>query len=127
MLKLKNNEKLPYDKEHKVIALHLVITIVPQGMGDAMMYLFMKHSVSAQFIMRGEGTASKDILDVMGMDDNNKEIIYSLVTDLRIEEVMKELSDFFHSSKKRPGIAFSVPLSAIAGRTAYHFLTQTIE
>ncbi len=123
----KKIEKEPYDKSHKIVNLYMVITIVNQGMGDAIMYLIEKHQVSGQFIQKGEGTASKQILDLLSVENNSKEVIYSFVKEAKLEGLMADLDKFLKSSKRIQGIAFSIKLDTIAGRTAYHFLTQTVE
>ena len=123
----KKIEKEPYDKSHKIVNLYMVITIVNQGMGDAIMYLIEKHQVSGQFIQKGEGTASKQILDLLSVENNSKEVIYSFVKEAKLEGLMTDLDKFLKSSKRIQGIAFSIKLDTIAGRTAYHFLTQTVE
>ena len=123
----KKLEKEPYDKSHKIVNLYMVITIVNQGMGEAVMYLIEKHQVSGQFIQKGEGTASKQILDLLSVENNSKEVIYSFVKEAKLDEMMNDLDKFLKSSKRVQGIAFSIKLDTIAGRTAYHFLTQTVE
>ncbi|MCR5564740.1 MAG: hypothetical protein K6F59_02950 [Gammaproteobacteria bacterium] len=123
----KKIEKEPYDKSHKIVNLYMVITIVNQGMGEAVMYLIEKHQVSGQFIQKGEGTASKQILDLLSVENNSKEVIYSFVKEAKLDEMMNDLDKFLKSSKRVQGIAFSIKLDTIAGRTAYHFLTQTVE
>ena len=123
----KKLEKEPYDKSHKIVNLYMVITIVNQGMGEAVMYLIEKHQVSGQFIQKGEGTATKQILDLLSVENNSKEVIYSFVKEAKLDDLMKDLDKFLKSSKRVQGIAFSIKLDTIAGRTAYHFLTQTVE
>ena len=123
----KQTIKEPYDKSHKIVNLYMVITIVNQGMGEAVMYLIEKHQVSGQFIQKGESTASKQILDLLSVENNSKEVIYSFVKEAKLDEMMNDLDKFLKSSKRVQGIAFSIKLDTIAGRTAYHFLTQTVE
>ena len=123
----KKIEKEPYDKSHKIVNLYMVITIVNQGMGEAVMYLIEKQQVSGQYIQKGEGTASKQILDLLSVENNSKEVIYSFVKEAKLDEMMNDLDKFLKSSKRVQGIAFSIKLDTIAGRTAYHFLTQTVE
>ena len=123
---LKRNEKKPFDQLHQVKKLSLVITIVDAGKGDLLMYEMSKVNISTQFIQRGEGTASKNLYDILGVTDNRKEIIYSLVQTDYVPTVMKTLDNLFKQSQRRPGIAFSISLSSIAGITAYRFISETI-
>lgn len=116
-----------YDKTHKIVNLHLIITIINRGLAYPVVYLIEKHGVSGQFIQRAEGTAKKDVLDMLGMENNAKDVIYSMVPDNKYEEVLKDLDNFLTEDRKTKGIAFSIPFDTIAGRTAYHFLTNTFE
>ena len=116
-----------YDKTHKIMKLHLVITIVDRGVGWSAIYLIQKHDVPSHFIQRGEGTATKDIVDLLALKDTDKDVIYSMVPDNKLDDVMKDLDGFLTQGKRRAGISFAIPFESIAGRTAYHFMTLTTE
>jgi hypothetical protein len=123
------NKKIPakrFEEAHQVKKLSLLITIVDAGKGDLLMYELSKLNISTQFLQRGEGTASQDINSLLGIHDNTKEIIYSLIQSDSVETIMKTLDVLFKQSQKRPGIAFAIPLSSIAGITAYRFVSETI-
>ena len=123
----KKGKSLSYDQSHKIINLKLIVTIVNVGAGEGVIYLIKKHDVSAQFIQRGEGTASRQVLDLLNVEDNRKDIIYSLVREDKVDNILNDINQLIVNSKRIQGISFSIPLETIAGRTAYHFITQTVE
>lgn len=105
----------------------LFVTIVEEGQAPAVVRLFERCGSSAQYIQRGEGTASKEIYDILGIEEIGKDIIFSFIAEDKISEIKKELEAFFVASKRNRGIGFSVPLSSIIGVRVYQFLANTVE
>jgi hypothetical protein len=120
------NKKVPVEKKIDIKKLSLFITIVNQGQADAIAQIFKREGVAAQFISSGTGTAQKEVLDILGIENNNKEIVMSLIKEESIPEIKKELSAYFIISKRNNGVGFSVPMSSIIGLKIYQFLTNTI-
>lgn len=103
------------------------ITIVNQGHANAITKIMEKCGSSAQFIEHGEGTAVKEIRNILGIEDTEKEITISLIAQDNIPEAMRYLDVYFSSNKKIGGIGFSVPFNSIIGVKAYQFLADTIK
>ena len=104
----------------------LFITIVNRGQGNFVLKLFESEGANAQFIQYGEGTAQKEIRDILGIEDNSKEIIVSLISQDKIESAKKELDAFFKVSKRNRGIGFSIPMTSLIGMKLYQFLIDTL-
>ncbi|MCR5332726.1 MAG: hypothetical protein K6E11_01735 [Bacilli bacterium] len=105
----------------------LFITIVGKGQAQPVTRIFERGGSSAQFIQRGEGTATKEIYDILGVEDNDKDIIFSFISEDKIPDVKKELEAFFAANKRNRGIGFSIALSSIIGVRVYQFLANTVE
>ena len=73
MAKKKEN-KLPYDKANDIKPLVAYFAIVNQGNADAIVEIFKKAGSSLQLVQMGHGTANKQIRDILGIEDNQKEI-----------------------------------------------------
>ena len=71
----KKETKLPYDKEHDIKVLVAYFAIVNEGNADAVVDIFKRAGSSLQLIQIGQGTASKQIRDILGIEDNPKEIV----------------------------------------------------
>lgn len=117
------NEK---PKQESVEKLSIFVTVVPKGQGHAVTKLFYLGGSNAQFIELGEGTALKEIRDILGIEDNSKEIIFSIIPNGKIENMKKELEAFFLASNKNKGIGFSIPMTSLIGMKVYQFLTATL-
>lgn len=107
--------------------LSLFVTIVGKGQATPVIRLFERGGSSAQFIQRGEGTAQKEIYNILGIEDIDKDIVFSFISQDKIPDIKTELSAFFMANKKNRGIGFSIPLSSIIGVRVYQFLANTVE
>lgn len=106
--------------------LSMFITIVNRGQGNFVLKLFESEGANAQFVQYGEGTAQKEIRDILGIEDNSKEIIISLISQDKIDSAKRELEAFFKVSKRNRGIGFSIPMTSLIGMKFYQFLVDTL-
>lgn len=123
--KIDNNSK----RKKKAIdtkKLLLFITIVNRGQGNFVLKLFESEGANAQFVQYGEGTAQKEIRDILGIEDNSKEVIISIISEDKIESAKKELEAFFKIRKRNRGIGFSIPMTSLIGMKLYQFLVDTL-
>lgn len=122
----KNALAKPIEERKDLKKLALYFVIVPKGQADSIVNIMQNNGSSLQFGHIGKGTATKEVLDILGMQDNTKEIILSVVTEDKIKDIKKELDAFFTINPKRRGIAFTTPFTSVIGAKVYHFLTNTI-
>ena len=115
-----NNSGLTTEK------LLMFITIINRGQGNFVLKLFESEGANAQFVQYGEGTAQKEIRDILGIEDNSKEIIISLISQDKIDSAKRELEAFFKVSKRNRGIGFSIPMTSLIGMKFYQFLVDTL-
>lgn len=118
-----NNSNISASTTKKLL---MFITIVNRGQGNYVLKLFESEGANAQFVQYGEGTAQKEIRDILGIEDNTKEIIVSLISEDKIESAKKELEAFFKISKRNRGIGFSIPMTSLIGMKLYQFLTDSL-
>ena len=105
--------------------LSMFITIVNRGQGNYVTKLFESEGSNAQFVQYGEGTAQKEVRDILGIDDNSKEVVISLIRDDKIENAKKELEAFFKVNKRNRGVGFSIPMTSLIGMKVYQFLADS--
>lgn len=119
-----SNPKLEENPNLKKLS--LFITIVNNGQADNIIRLYQYCGSSAQFMQKGSGTAQKQVLDVLGIEDNRKDIVYGFVTEETMDQLKKELEAYFRISSKNKGIGFSIKLTSVIGAKLYHFLADTL-
>ncbi|HHT66613.1 MAG TPA: hypothetical protein GX010_00015 [Erysipelotrichaceae bacterium] len=116
--------ELPFDKTNEIKPLVVYFAIVDQTNGNAVAEIFKRAGSSVQFTQRARGTASRHVLNILGIEDNRKEIVISLIKKENLKEAVTELKAFYAVSKRNKGIGFSISLTALAGVRMYQFLTD---
>ena len=122
----KTDETGPFENRPNLKKLVFYTIIVNYGQGDNILRILKNNNSSSQYIKVGEGTATKQILDILNIEDNRKEIVYSLVSEDAVPDIKRELEAYFAASKRNKGIAFTLDLSTVVGVKVYKFLTQTV-
>lgn len=98
----------------------LLTTIVARGKGDKVVAMFNQKEIMFNLIILGEGTADSEILDYLGIGEIDKDVVLSIVSEEKIEDVIEELREKMQFNLPGKGIAFTVPLSSIAARMLKH-------
>ena len=69
--------------------------------------------VRFHFICQGRGTASSDVLDLLGIGSSEKAVVICIEQNLMVPILIKRVSKTLALNNPGAGIAFTVPLSAI--------------
>ena len=124
--KQKAIKEQPFEKRQDIKKLTLFITIVNGGQSSPILRLFENYGCSAQFVQSGEGTAGRQVMDILGISDNKKEVILSIIKKETVPKIKKELEAYFLVSRKNIGIGFTIPLSSIIGVRVYQFIADSL-
>jgi nitrogen regulatory protein PII len=100
----------------------LMFTIVNRGLGEKIIHLFTEHGVTYNLLMLGRGTASTEILEYLGLGATEKELLLSLTPRYIAKELLMQLDEKLNLNKPGSGIAFTVPLSSVAGSIAINYV-----
>ena len=93
--------------------LKLVFFIVDWHSLNIVSNVCIEEKVRFHFTCMGRGTASSEILDLLGIGASEKAVITCLEQEIGVSVLMKEVRKKLRNSKPGAGIAFAVPLSAI--------------
>ena len=103
----------------------LLITVVPKGKGTFFTdFLQQNYGANLQLAIVGTGTAHADLVEFFGLKDNKRSVVFSVVLQNRVDDIMAALDERFHTINERTGIAFTVPLSSMIGKLSYAFLSD---
>jgi len=103
--------------------LKLVFTVVDRPKGEFYLDYISQFEVNFQMALNGMGTATSDLVDLLGLN-RNKAVIVSVVREDLVDTVMNGLEDKFATIKNGKGVAFAVPLSSVIGVNLYQFLSN---
>lgn len=90
-----------------------IMTIVKRGKGRTAAQIFRDNQVAVQMLTHGHGTATSEIMDFLGLDEPEKDIVVSMVPESRRYTLLSELTERMNLKKPGTGIAFSIVLTGI--------------
>ena len=103
--------------------LNLMTTIVDRNQVRKYLHLYDEEGLQIMLITLGDGTASGDVLDYLGLEATEKAVIFSVLTDENFYKTKKSLQKKLQIDAPGGGIAFIVPFSSIGGKKALQFFT----
>lgn len=116
-LKKENNTGLEAPKKLKIL-----VTIVERSKADFYLSALEGFDVNLQTLIYAKGTATKDIASLIGLQDDNKAAIFSVVKEEKIKEILATYEDRYFKTKRGKGVAFTLPISSVIGVMVYKFL-----
>ena len=103
--------------------LKLLFTVVDRQKGEFYLDVISQFDVNCQIAMPGLGTATSELVELLGLEPH-KAVILSVIRDDKTEEIINCLQRKFETIRNGKGIAFAVPLSSVIGVNLYQFLSN---
>lgn len=104
--------------------LMLLVTIVNRRKAEFYTDLLQHMGANLQFMAMGEGTADAKMLNLLGLSDSDKAVIFSVIKESSQKEVLRTLKDKFESIRDGKGIAYTIPFSSVIGASVFNFLSD---
>ena len=124
----KNNTSEPTQKteplNNDLKKLKLLVTVVNRNKTEFYMDYLTAFDVNFQTAVSAQGTAKSETLYMLGLEDSDKSVIFSILREDRAEDAMHGLDEKFHALRNGKGIAFTIPMSSVIGVSLYRFLSD---
>ena len=104
--------------------LKLLITVVNRSKADFYTDILQGFEVNMQTVMAAHGTVSTEMQHLLGLEDTDKAVLFSIIKDSNIQAALDTLETKFRTVKNGKGIAFTVPMSSVVGVAIYQFLSN---
>ncbi len=91
----------------------LIISFVGRGQGNGLAKFYAEHQVKFNFQSIGIGTASSELLDVLGIGSSEKDVIFSMASREIAGRLMNRLTDNLGGSIHAKGIVFMMPITGL--------------
>jgi len=88
------------------------------------MDLLTAYEVNFQTCVLAQGTAKSETLYMLGLEDSDKSVIFSVIREDKATDALHMLEEKFHTIKGGKGIAFTIPMSSVIGVAIYRFLSN---
>lgn len=102
----------------------VILSIVERGQGGAIMRLYRKRQVPIHIQCAGKGTATSEIMDILGLGSSEKDVVISFAAASAAKKLLHDLDNELRGHTGGAGIVVSVPISGlnslIANLAAYH-------
>ena len=103
--------------------LKLLFTVVDRTKAEFYMDVLSQFEVNCQLVTGGKGTATSEIVDMLGLTPH-KAVILSIIREDMTDEIMKCMEEKFATIRNGKGICFAVPMSGVIGVNIYRFLSN---
>lgn len=131
--KTQSTTKKPDVKKIKTVRTHskvesnkleLLITVVNRQKAEFYADLMQSFEVNMQMIVKARGTATLEMLELLGLEESKKAVIFSVIKEEKIKDAMLTLDKKFKTIKNGGGIAYTIPLTSVIGVAIYGFLSN---
>ena len=107
-------------------AVNMLILIIPRELTDGYGLFLRDAGLRSLFSFPCEGTASPGVLSRLGLNRNEKTLIYSLMDEAGAKRLMKRCVSDMGLNMPGNGIAMRIPIQAVGGETALKALTENM-
>lgn len=104
--------------------LKLLVTVVNRNKTEFFLDFLTAYEVNFQTSVLASGTAKSETLYMLGLEDSDKSVIFSVIREDKVTEALHGLEDKFKTIKNGKGIAFTIPMSSVIGVAIYRFLSN---
>ena len=101
----------------------LLVTIVPYDKETFYIDYLQTLGANLQLAAQGHGTAKQEVLEYLGLDNNEKAVLFSVIREERLPRILSGLEDKFAAIKDGKGIAAALPFSSVIGKLSFGFLS----
>ena len=109
--------------ESAIKKLKLLFTIVDRPKAEFYLDVLSQYEVNCQMVAGGLGTATSEMVDLLGLNPH-KAVLISVVREDLVDTIMKVLEEKFRTIRNGKGVAFAVPMSSVIGVNMYRFLSN---
>lgn len=99
-------------------SIQAILTIAERGMGKLLAKWYTEQGVYFSFQCRGQGTASSELLDVLGIGSPEKDILISLTGCVNAKRLLDKIEDTDMHKNYGNGIVCSVPVTGLNSTVA---------
>ena len=119
-----NKKTTKKTKTSDIKKLKLLVTIVNRSRTLLFLDVIEQFEVNMQMVIYGKGTASNEMLNMLGLAETDKAVIWSIIREDKVKDALETLQEKFTKVKQGKGIAYTIPMSSVIGVSIYQFLSN---
>ena len=124
MANTEKQSKAPKKKNLAPKKLQLLVTVVNRKKAEFYADFLQEFEVNMQVSLAAEGTANTEMLNLLGLSENEKSVIFSIIKEEKAPQALAALEEKFATIKNGKGIAYTIPMTGTIGVAIYQFLAN---
>lgn len=96
----------------------LMVSVVERRRGKDLIRLYDREGVRFHYQTVGRGTATSEIMDILGLESRDKDIVISLASEALMDQLVYRMSNELRGRVDTKGIFFDLPLTGISSMIA---------
>ena len=102
----------------------LLCVIVKRDHDDQLVAFFNEHNMDTVTTLLCQGTAGKKLLDLLGLEETEKEFSYVMTTRSQAKKLLNALVGEIGLELPGTGVAFTIPVASLAGASSLNYFTK---
>ncbi len=102
----------------------LLCVIVKRDHDEQLSAFFREHGINTVTSLLCQGTAGKKLLDLLGLEETEKEFYYAMTTRPRAKRLINATSHELGLDMPGQGVSFIIPLGSIGGASSLDYFTH---
>jgi hypothetical protein len=99
----------------KVPSIRALMVITTERSANRAVDIFKEDGLHVKYSIIAEGTASSEILDMLGLGSTEKRLLVTLAPKMSAEAMLERLHNELAMSKADGGIGFTIPITGVSG------------
>lgn len=96
----------------------LMVSVVERRRGKDLIRLYDREGVRFHYQTVGRGTATSEIMDILGLESRDKDIVISLASEALMDQLVYRMSNELRGRVDTKGIFFDLPFTGISSMIA---------
>ena len=92
----------------------MVVLILPRGRAELVTQICLKHNVVFHLSLIGQGTAPREILEMWGLAQTDRDVVLACVPANAKAAFVQELTEELELEAPGQGVLMCIPLSSVA-------------
>ncbi len=103
--------------------LKLLFTVIDRAKSEFFTDVLTGFDSNLQLTLPAHGTAKTELLELLGLEDNAKTVLVSVIREDRAAPALAALEKKFKTVRGANGIAFTVSMNSVIGVAVYQYLS----
>lgn len=114
-------------KHPAVKRVKLLVAIVERGRGDDVVGILKENGVTYNLVSPAHRASGSAIMDYLGLSNPERDLVISVVTEDKVEGILKKIMYKYDMEQPGNGVAFTIPITGVSGPLALRYISGIYE